>query len=212
MIQPEKVSCCVFCRQRLAGTSNAPWDVILRDTGDYVISPSKGSLVPGWLLVIAKKHSLCAGALSDSSLEKLRDAVAIASQLVNEKFGPPTIFEHGPATTGSSLGCGIDHLHIHVVPLQFSLIGAVNSFLPNTDWKELSDFSETRELHHAGIGYAFVEEAGRRAWFRPPEGMRQMLRQVIASQLDRAGQFDYGQYPHAENALSTLDRLRHLSV
>ena len=34
---------------------------------------------------------------------------------------PVTMFEHGASHTGSIMGCGVDHAHVHLVPLDFNL-------------------------------------------------------------------------------------------
>src|SRR5260221_4771447 len=117
----EKVCC--FCSFAATGVPG-PWDEVVYETDRFLVLPTKGSLVPGWLLVAAKRHAICAGALSAAEHDELRECVSVAKDLVASKFGSPTVFEHGPSEEHTALGCGIDHAHIHVVPLQFSLKAA----------------------------------------------------------------------------------------
>src|SRR6266478_5711524 len=133
-MNPKQTHCC-FCQNLKTAGASAPWDTVLYDSGNFAIVPTKGALVPGWLLVVAKRHALCVGALSNPELDELKSCLASARNLVQKNFGAPTIFEHGPSLAGTTLGCGIDHVHVHVAPLAFSLRKAVNNRFPMVEWK-----------------------------------------------------------------------------
>ncbi len=198
---------CIFC-ERLFGAAavNAPWDTTIAETDKYRIVPTKGSLVPGWLLVVSKRHVLCSGELETHELNRLERAIGVAKEFVERHFGAATIFEHGPRVAGTSLGCGVDHLHFHVAPLKFSLVEAVDSVVPNAKWAKLEGLPALRTLHKASIGYAVVREPGAEmAWFQPPPSIRQPLRRAIANELGIPELFDYAAHPHVENILRTLE-------
>lgn len=201
--------CCVFCNNLVRGVSREPWDTILRDNGRFVIAPSKGSLVPGWLMVVSKRHALCSGAIPDNEFEDLRNSISMASEMVRNSFGPPTVFEHGPCVTGTPVGCGIDHQHVHVAPLPFSLKDAVFRLFPAIEWQLLGDLSETRDLYRSNTPYGLVQESNSEMfWCRPAKGVRQMFRRAIAATLGEHDRFDYGAFPHLLNALQTRDALQ----
>jgi ATP adenylyltransferase len=200
-----RVSCC-FCDGLVRGASKAPWDAVLYDSGRFIVTPSKGSLVPGWMLVVAKQHTLCSGAIASSELTELLDCLGVAQDLVRTNFGEATVFEHGPSRTGLSLGCGIDHLHLHVVPLSFSLKRATTTRFPEVNWEEISDLSGTSPLFASNLSYGLVHEPGSTmSWCHPPKQVRQFFRQVIAAELGIPEQFDYAQFPQLPNVLRTLD-------
>lgn len=200
----ETHSCC-FCDGLVRGTSGAPWDTILHDSDRFVITPTKGSLVPGWLLVVAKTHAICTGAISTNECQELKSCLARAQDLVRQNFGPPTVFEHGPFHPNTTLGCGIDHLHLHVAPLSFSLRNAVNRLFPATEWRTISDLSGTNALFDAHIGYGIVQEPNDRMyWCQPPAGIRQFFRRAIACELEMPAEFDYAEFPHLLNVRHTL--------
>ncbi len=199
---------CTFCERLVLGSSDAPWDTAIGETDRYVIVPTKGSLVSGWLLVVSKQHALCSGELRSDEFGDLEEAIDLARKIVERHFGEATIFEHGPSASGTSLGCGIDHLHFHVVPLSFSLVKAVDSVAQNAVWKELGDLRNLAGLHRSGVGYAVVGEPGSPlVWFQPPATIRQPLRRAIANQLGIPGCFDYATHPHLNNVLRTLDQV-----
>jgi len=206
-MSPKTAGCC-FCDGVVRGGSGAPWDTVLYDSGNFIITPTKGALVPGWLLVVAKQHKLCSGALSDSELTELTDCLSTAKRMVRENFGEPTIFEHGPCKSGTAVGCGIDHLHLHVVPLRFSLRRASTSTFPAITWHAIADLSDTSSLFASQIDYGLIQEPKSSfLWCRPPYGTRQFFRRVIATEIGIAEQFDYSRFPHLPNVMLTLNTL-----
>jgi ATP adenylyltransferase len=199
---------CTFCKNATEGSS-ADWNKVLAETPGYVVVPSKGALVPGWLLVISKRHYLCAGALPLGEFGALEDAIDIAKEMVTKHFGAATVFEHGPQRYGTSLGCGIDHLHMHVAPLGFKLTDAVESLLPETKWESLIQLSDLNRLHKFGLAYGLVQDhTGGAVWCRPQAGIRQMFRQAIANKIGTPEQFDYAIYPHLANVIHTIESLK----
>src|SRR5260221_12042148 len=171
------VSSCCICDGLVRRASQAPWDAVLYDSGRFIITPSKGSLVPGWLLVVAKRHTLCSGATSSSEFTELLDCLGVAQDLVRKNFGEPTFFEHGPSRSGLSLGCGIDHLHLHVLPLSFSLRRATTTFFPEVKWEGIPDLSGTSALFESKVSYGLVHEPDSTMfWCHPPKHVRQFFR------------------------------------
>jgi len=192
---------------------SAPWDTVLHESGNFVIVPTKGALVPGWLLVVAKRHALCVGALSGTELDELTSCLTWARDLVQENFGPPTIFEHGPSQAGTTLGCGIDHVHVHVAPLKFSLQKAVNDRFPRVKWQPLLDISATRSLFELRTDYCFVKEPNEEGmyWCSPPIGVTQIFRRAIAAELGIPDEFDYRTHTQLSNVIHTLAGLSQTS-
>lgn len=199
----------MFCQGLLRAPLTDAWDTVIAETDDYVIVPTKGSLVPGWVLVVSKRHLLCAGELEKSEFSPLETAIALAKQIVEPHFGAATIFEHGPRALGTSLGCGIDHLHVHVAALKFSLVRAVDYVQPDATWRKIRNLGSLAPLHKSGTGYAMVGEPGAdMMWFQPSKHLRQPLRRAIATQIGKPQSFDYASHPHVKNVLRTLNRLQ----
>ena len=59
-----------------------------------------------------------------------------ARDMVEPHFGPATIFESGPAAEATELGCGVDHVHFHIVPLGFSLFALASRQYPELCWQD----------------------------------------------------------------------------
>jgi ATP adenylyltransferase len=202
---------CPYCRGVLdTAVHNRPaWDQVILDFPNFVVVPTKGALLPGWLLVISKAHILCAGFLERGVLTELQAAIDHASELVRSRFGEPTLFEHGPAAEGTALGCGVDHLHIHVAPLPFSLRDAADKLGNKLHWRRIDNLGELNELSSKREAYCWVREPRDSVPYAclPPNGIRQFLRRAIASELGRPTEFDYAAHPELSVVQATLNSL-----
>lgn len=105
---------CRFCQIR---SSTAPWDKVILKSENFFVVPSKGAFLPGWLLVVPIHHVLSVEQLPLSLTEELDSLLVRVTRLLESHYGAPTVFEHGAVTDGTTFGCGIDHAHLHVVPL-----------------------------------------------------------------------------------------------
>ena len=94
-----------------------PCDREVARTADYVVLPSAGSLVPGWLLVVPRRPMLNLGCTTPSERAALMELVDDLSIRMGNFEGEIYCFEHGSAFVGSATGCGVDQAHLHVVPL-----------------------------------------------------------------------------------------------
>ncbi len=109
-----------------------------------------------------------------------------------------SVFEHGCRTGHPPTGC-IDHAHWHVVPVHFALPHRL-------EWTQINDFRDLRRAAPSG-GYLFLKNGeGSFVSHRVPG--RQYLRQHLAAQLGRPGEWDYVVFPHLDNILATVDLFR----
>jgi diadenosine tetraphosphate (Ap4A) HIT family hydrolase len=128
---------CRFCEMK---RSNAQWDQPLWESERFVAVPSKGGFVPGWMLVVPRSHALNLSMLDPDAVAELERFVELVSSALRTAFGDPTLFEHGAVSENTTFGCGIDHAHMHLVPLPrgFGLRRLAESairepFLPHQD-------------------------------------------------------------------------------
>jgi len=198
---------CVFCSSNATNEERPLWDTILHESAGFFTVPTLGSIVPGWLLVVSRKHFLCAGALDGISRKSLLRCVEQARAAVSSAFGPATVFEHGPRSPGTPVGCGVDHLHMHVAPLPESLALKCTE-LYGTTWNVIQDLSELEVLHSRGVAYILVKEpTGSWHWAVPPNGVRQPLRRAIAHMVGMENRFDYRMDAFEENVQQTVREL-----
>src|SRR5258706_12627640 len=122
---------CRFCDILFRNCPPGFWDRPLFESTNFVAIPSLGSLRKGWLLVVPKKHFLSTAALPPHLLQEMIKVKQALTEVLTESFGEIWAFEHGPAGGGRLAGCGVDHAHLHIVPLEIDLLQAARPFLPS---------------------------------------------------------------------------------
>ena len=207
---------CKYCSELFGHDAGlhelAPWNVRLLETENFVVVPSLGALVEGWLLIVTKKHYLCMGSIPPALDNELREITAITANILQETYHAPTLFEHGPCRSGSGIGCGIDHAHMHLVPLRFDLeeLSGAELSLMGQSWQPAHGFSKLRQLYDSEKPYVCLREPGRELLFSTPSDLPcQFFRRVIAEAQGRPGRFDYHKYPFESNVTATLRRTKH---
>lgn len=204
---------CRFClRLRNSGLGEEAWNTVLLATKNFVVVPSKGAMVPGWLLVIPKAHQLSIAETPAEMRAELEHVLRVAGQAVQRRFGPPTVFEHGAATPGTAWGCGIDHAHLHLLPLPFDLAVAIEGRLPRA-WNarvrptSVCSWSADRP-------YIALRGPAEDAWsvIHPETIERQFIRRMIAEEVGMPERYDYDQYPFHEHAVETARNLAPMAV
>lgn len=197
-------SCCL-CAEFSSAERKAYWNQPLFESANFAVIPSLGSLVEGWLLVVPKRHFICMGALSDPLAEEMREVTTTASTELKKKYGEVCAFEHGPCGANRAVGCGVDHAHLHLVPLTFDLAEAATCFLPSGNTWSTASIEDCRLAFAAGMDYLYLEQplgAGRIVVGRLLGS--QVLRRAIASRIGRPEEFNWRDYPETENVAKTI--------
>jgi ATP adenylyltransferase len=182
------------------------FDRVLAETPSFVAIPTMGSLVAGWCLIVPRRRMLN---LTHLRPEEKAELAVLRSRLAH-KLGARGRsvfeFEHGAIEAGSATGCGVDQAHLHVVPLEFDLVAAVDSIEPlsvaSADpvdlWPSLG-----------GAEYVLVRRASEAVTmgFCPTKPTSQFIRRVIADRIGHSARWDYRSQLGRENALATLELL-----
>lgn len=191
---------CKFCSVfRLA---ESPCDQPVLHTPNFVVAPTIGALVPGWMLIVSKDHYISAGALATSLLGELREIIDAVTTAMRREGKIPAVFEHGPICENTSIGCGVDHCHIHVVPLDFELFSeaATLSTEVGMTWEAAADLTATKTYHRAGRAYLYMEQNGLQRIGTSQNLPSQFFRRVIASRQGRPHEFDWRAHDVASSA------------
>jgi ATP adenylyltransferase len=200
---------CRLCIE-ITGSDTADfWNRPLLESPNFVVVPSLGALVPGWLLLVPRKHCLSFGSIEGNwPVETEQMKARIVSQL-QSYYGNVCIFEHGPSREKSLVGCGVDHAHLHFVPLDFDLCSASRPFLPSdAAWSPASS-AECHRAFNEGRDYLYIEQPignGLIATSTHFEG--QLLRRAIANQLGQLDRFNWREHWLLSNVESTIRAMK----
>lgn len=91
---------------------------IIYETKHFVVFPCMGQIRVGHLLIASKKHINAIGSLSKGEFKELNNLLKRVKVFFESELGCGLMcFEHGVINDdGSNGGCGVYHMHIHLVP------------------------------------------------------------------------------------------------
>lgn len=204
---------CGMCLGFEAGGLEKLWNRPLLESPNFVVLPSLGALVEGWLLLLPRDHVLCMGALSEKLAAEMQEVKRLIYLTLQQAYDNIWAFEHGPSRENTSLGCGVDHAHLHLVPVEFDLQNAVTPFLPcGVTWSEGS-LEECRDAFVRGEDYLYLQRPNNMGCIATHPGFgSQLFRRAIAQEVGRPHEFDWRKYPQLPNVTLTAEKVRSLTA
>lgn len=198
--QPSRCALCSGIARPLA-----PWDQPLLESQNFVAIPSLGSLLEGWLLITPRRHFISTGALPESlgaELSAFRCEVSAHLEMI---YGDICAFEHGPFAPNRQAGCGVDHAHVHLVPLSFDLVEIARPLMPSdTTWTR-AFWSDCKSAFDRRLDYLFVEQPVGEGRIAVADRFgSQILRRAIATAIGNADSFDWREHPNHNNIDRTI--------
>src|SRR3989442_922925 len=186
---------CRFCAIGRGHTFYGAVDRPIDSSRDYVTIASIGAIVEGWSLVLPREH--CFSVRDFYRTPDFSDFLRRSVERVEVSYGESVIFEHGANHHGSLTSCGTDHGHLHVVPLGFSLSGAIGQSILRT-WEPVRTSSLRERVSDSE--YLFFSETPRE---RDPRGylctlkspVSQFFRRIIAGKLGLSDVANYKEHP-----------------
>jgi ATP adenylyltransferase len=183
---------CRICRI-VNGHSTEPHDSPLFESKNYFAITSVGALVPGWLLIFPKAHTANLAQHYDRD-EFVVFRREVATRLESTFSAPVRMFEHGPVCHGSQLGCGVDHAHLHVVPLPFSIESVARKGPSAHSWTSMK--STEVALNGGNMEYLLCSDNPNEfdpsvSIAFPSELTSQFFRRIVAAKLGRETEYDY---------------------
>ncbi|MDL2315860.1 hypothetical protein LJC59_02110 [Desulfovibrio sp. OttesenSCG-928-A18] len=170
---------------------------IFDETENFIVIPSVGALVSGWLMVVPKKEFLSSLEYPDGIHQEYHYILNKTLSNIYKQYGTWTVFENG-SVKHASIGCGVNYAHTHVLPLKFDLIKVVDKNLDNysTIFKTNKPFIYIKNM--ISEKFYFVEDKE-----------SQFIRKLIARELHIEKEYDYSTYPFYINIDSTISALSH---
>jgi diadenosine tetraphosphate (Ap4A) HIT family hydrolase len=206
------LSTCDFCDEFSDGRKNAfslrygPTflDRVILATGQFRVVPSLGQITQGHLLVVPVKHicSLCD--LRNEDLLEMDNLRADVRSTLQEIYGACVFFEHGIRTQGSG-GCGIDHAHMHAVPVTGD--GVLKTLTQEFNGRSVQSLAEIKRSLDQDSSYLFFEDASSQRYVFPVNNLpSQYMRKLVAESIGKSN-WDWRTYGHEPELISTMQRL-----
>jgi diadenosine tetraphosphate (Ap4A) HIT family hydrolase len=197
-----------MCFNLMPARPSEVWNKPVLESEHFLVLPSLGSLVLGWVLVIPKQHSLCIGALPQSLFPEFQRVKEQTVKLIASQFGVPCLFEHGPSSAGLKVGCSVDHAHLHVVPFSGDLTRLTASFMPDGAGWRPADVQACINAFSVGENYLYFEQPLGTGFISVhPAFGSQVFRKAIALHLGKPHEFDWREYPNHSAIQATVQAL-----
>lgn len=161
-----------------------PW---LQSTFGAVL-PALGHLIPGHLLVCSSAHYPNLLSAPAEVAEDLLELLDKTQQRLRDAFGLDCFaFEHGfVGKNTSEIGCSIDHIHLHILPLADTLLQQARQWVADFTPLNASAVSDRSRYLLARVGFD-----GK--WLASPDGLQVTHRhflKLLDQELGRTGRYD----------------------
>lgn len=176
-----------------------PPNRILKETKNFVVIPTIGQIIEGYLLIIPKKHFLSFAHLPFRFYRELETLKEETKNALTTIYTEPIFYEHG------AVGNSAEHAHLHAIPAEIDILQDIKrSFIP----REIRNMSELKIQAEKGIPYLFYENRiGQKFIFNASAVTSQFLRQIVADKLGRSDRWNWKEYIGRQEMLSTLEEL-----
>jgi len=141
------MSDCVFCRI-VAGELPAS---VVHEDADTIAFMDIGSVNPGHVLVVAKKHAENVFALDEATGAAMGRALVRVARAIEKAFAPEGLSQY--QANGKLAGQTVFHYHVHLVPRR-------RGDAMKVDWPARNPGRDALEADAAALRKALQQEAG----------------------------------------------------
>jgi diadenosine tetraphosphate (Ap4A) HIT family hydrolase len=201
---------CDFCDEFSSGRHNAyarryapqPAGRILFD-GPFHVLPTLGQIVEGHLLIIPIGHVRALAGLPNEQLLHLEDLCRQVRSVLHDVYGNCVFFEYGIKDKRSG-GCGIDHAHMHAVPVTAK--GVLNFLIQEFGGARIDSLVDI-ERESGQNSYLFFEDASQERYVFSVDNLpSQYMRKLVAESIGKSD-WDWRKCSHEPALISTVQRL-----
>jgi SAM-dependent methyltransferase/diadenosine tetraphosphate (Ap4A) HIT family hydrolase len=190
------------------GRQDGGFSRLIRRTSVVDVLAGLGAVIPGYTLIVPRRHVRSIGELSLPEITHAFDAARVMGRRVTRAFGSSVVIvEHGSSGQdyGPSGAC-IEHAHMHLFPLD-SGTDASRFALPESERvDDVAELSALARRHRNYYYCAWGSSAGYVVADPPLES--QHARRIWSEVVGRRDEWDWALFPFMENARLTVTRLR----
>ena len=202
---------CDFCDEFAGGSQNAfvrrygqGDGRIVMASACFRIIPTLGQVVEGHLLIVPLRHFCALADLPSLQIDELDYLCRRVRSTLTDAYGECVFFEHGVRGSGAG-GCGIDHAHLHAVPVAAD--GVLNILTREFGGCAIHDFAAVKEAVKQESSYLFFEDSSAKRYVFPVEELpSQYMRKLVADSIGKRD-WDWRKCGREPELIATLERL-----
>lgn len=205
---------CVFClEQHNLNTSIKALGLkssVIFETENWYVVPSIGGFVVGYLLIVNKKHMPSIAKCDSESYKDLEKIIKIIRDINCKYLQKKTIlFEHGGMNFSQAGAKSVEHVHLHVVPVDINLLDFISTEVCHLD--SLDKLKQVALMHNTP--YLFFENVNGEKYYttyNDTQYSSQFFRKAIAQSIGVANDWNWKQDDFKENFIETYRLFRQL--
>lgn len=201
---------CRFCNiidmKKRDDSSFPVYNTILYETCNFLVLPTLGAFVPGYVMVISRKHIFSMAYLTEEEMQELGDLVKYLKNILLRKFGvSPILFEHGSALDFcEESACSVEHAHLHLVPINLS---KEDKIIEDAGAIQIADLQTVR-IYKGKPYMLYVNEKEQHYISNNTMLSSQYMRKWIAKEIEHSSEWDWRKYEFIDNITKTISIFR----
>jgi hypothetical protein len=173
-------------------------DRLFMESACGIAVASLGQIVDGYAVVFGKEDRISLRMLEKDNRGRFLRFVRAARQRVEQRFGPTVIFEHGASCAGTNVSCGVNRMHVHIVPYTGRPLKREieKRFRCKASIPTIEQMLETLTSWETDVPYFWIEDSSGVFLFAYGEKREsQVVRRVIAQQVGMDDRWNWREYP-----------------
>lgn len=186
----------------------ARFDRTIKKSENFLIVPSLGQIVEGYLLIITKYHYLSMSHLPIEYYEELKSLIDTARDMIKKLYDKKVIiFEHGMMCKEKRAGACVDHAHLNIVPCNKDIFPF---FYKKLKFKSLTSIEELKGHYDKGEPYLYYSSPTLQQMSAavPNYLPSQYVRKILAKEVYNTRKWDWKIYPEREQMSLFLNEFK----
>ena len=181
----------------------------LIESRNFVVVPTIGMIIPGWLLILTKHHIPNMASIPLSWYDEMNELLQKAKTIVSSCFAPPYVFEHGAAPQQhQTSGSCVNHAHLHLIP-SIHPVAIEKDILRACNFVPVHGLAALRGEPFAKTGYLYYVNTAGQTYAGPAADVpSQLIRRIVAAHAQKSDQWNWAMFPEKDNILLTLDTIQ----
>lgn len=190
---------------------NSPYKSrVLFETNHWVVVPTLGCMVPGYLLIVSKSHFISVSVIPGCAIVELNNIIDLIKVMFKEVYNlNALVFEHGPYSSINKGPSCVDHAHVHIVPffdVDFDLVFSSEFYQVYNPINFIEMQKIARELKSS---YLFVRDYRLKNYLVFGDNIpSQYMRKMIASRIGFPDKWNWVDYVFLDNIYITIDTFK----
>ncbi|WP_224372667.1 hypothetical protein [Hyalangium versicolor] len=162
-------------------------------------------------MLVSKKHRSSVATLGPKqAIQVQQELESVLSKLESQSGASRWIvFEHGTTLDCGLKACCVDHLHLHLLPVDMDLAAELATRL-SCEAKRIESLQDLRQVRESGAdNYIYARNPdGKHYVLTPPAYSSQFVRQVIAERVGRGEFWNWQNHPLEGDSVQTVRMFR----